>query len=155
MWTNCEYIVSFSPRGAGCLLPKRDKTADVAVAVAVKGDDHSASGEQPPWKGSWAKDGGGGWAIRLWMPDNDHREGEPREGDKVRITTKAGKVQALRLGERLGSSRRSMLFAAPARGESTRFAAPVRGAPAPARSEKGAQKRRPSVGAGLAGLLGG
>ena len=89
-------------------LPKRDKTADVAVAVAV-----AVKGEQPPWEGSWAKDGGGGWAIRLWMPDNDHREGEPREGDKVRITTKAGKVQALRLGERLGSSRRSATFNGP------------------------------------------
>lgn len=67
-----------------------------------------------PWEGSWAKDGGS-WVIRLWMPDNDHREDEPEEGHEVRITTRAGKVQVVRLGRLLDRNRRSITFAAPER----------------------------------------
>ena len=67
-----------------------------------------------PWEGSWTRDGEA-WAIRLWMPDNDHRDDEPEEGHKVRITTRSGKVQVVRLGRLLDVTRRSITFAAPER----------------------------------------
>jgi len=95
-------------RGCGSFLMERDR---ITTAIDT---DRRARGEQPPWEGSWAKDGGG-WAIRLWMPDNDHREEEPQEGDPVRITTRSGKVQVVKLGRLLDTNRKSMTFAAPAR----------------------------------------
>ena len=74
----------------------------------------SKDGSPEPWEGSWTK-AGDTWAIRLWMPDNDHREDDPKEGHKVRITTRAGKVQVVRLGAFLDNDRRSITFAAPER----------------------------------------
>jgi hypothetical protein len=85
--------------------------SNLAVLVAA---ERRERGEPEPWEGSWTK-AGDAWAIRLWMPDNDHREDDPKEGHKVRITTRSGKVQVVRLGAFLDNDRRSITFAAPER----------------------------------------
>ena len=92
----------------GSFLAERDNLAFLLTTVGRE------DGVEPPWKGSWTRDGDG-WVIRLWMPDNDHREDEPAPGHRVRITTRAGKVQVLRLGERLDETRKAITFAGPPR----------------------------------------
>lgn len=90
----------------GSFLAVRDNLTMIVAA------ERRERGELEPWEGRWVKDGDT-WAIRLWMPDNDHRDDDPEEGHKVRITTRAGKVQIVRLGACLDTNRRSITFAAP------------------------------------------
>lgn len=78
--------------------------------------------EQKPWVGSWGRLPDGQWGLRVYLPDN-HRDGSPSEGDKVIVSTRSGKVSAMKLGALVTSTRTTFMFAAPPRKSSTPFAA--------------------------------
>jgi len=68
-----------------------------------------------PWEGSWGRVGDNGWGLRIYMPDNDHRDDDPEEGQKIRVTTRKGRVSLYRLGPLLTKTRTTYTFAAPPR----------------------------------------
>ena len=75
-----------------------------------------APGSGEPWEGSWGRiNGEGPWCLRVYMPDNDHRNGWPVEGDEIRVTTRKGRVALMKLGDQIGKTRTTLSFAAPPR----------------------------------------
>lgn len=93
--TNCGDVLSAQP------LPLRHTLA-------------SASTAKLPWEGSWGRVGDE-WGLRIYMPDNDHREDDPEEGHEIRVTTRKGRVALMKLGPLLASTRTTYTFAAPPR----------------------------------------
>jgi hypothetical protein len=73
-----------------------------------------APGSGEPWEGSWGRVGDE-WGLRVYMPDNDHREDDPEEGHEIRVTTRKGRVSVMKLGPLLASTRSTRTFAAPPR----------------------------------------
>jgi len=73
-----------------------------------------APGSGDPWEGSWGRVGDE-WGLRVYLPDNDHREDDPEEGHEIRVTTRKGRVSVMKLGPLLASTRTTLSFAAPPR----------------------------------------
>ena len=73
-----------------------------------------APGSGEPWEGSWGRIGDE-WGLRIFMPDNDHRDDSPERGHEVRVTTRKGRVAVMKLGPLVTSTRTAYVFEAPTR----------------------------------------
>ena len=96
-------------RNCGDYLSARPLPLRTALAGGAPG-----SGE--PWEGYWGRvNGKGEWCLQVYMPDNDHRDGWPDEGDEIRVTTRSGRVAVMKLGRQIGKTRTTLSFEAPPR----------------------------------------